>query len=279
MRAMSADVDGGASDDAVLPATRALGAVIAPVLVVAWIVLYPDPTATGRWFAWEINPTMTPMVLGSAYLGGAYFFVRVLRARAWHAVHAGFVPVTLFASSLGIATILHWDKFNHDHLAFWLWAGLYFTTPFAVATVWWRNRARDPGRQEGDAMLAPAVRWALAVVGLGALLTGLFMFLLPSQAIDVWPWQLSPLTARVMAAVLMLGVAGIVLAADGRSSAARIMVQVAAIMVALMLLAAVRARSEFFTDRPLTWLLAAGMAAVLVGAVALAGALAVSRRL
>ncbi len=257
----------GQRDDAVLPATRWLAGAIAPVLVVAWIVLYPVPTATGRWFAWEINPTMTPMVLGSAYLGGAYYFVRVLRARAWHMVHAGLIPVSLFAGSLGVATILHWDKFNHDHVAFWLWAGLYFTTPFLVAGVWWRNRTRDPGPQAGDERLAPAVRAALAVSGLGALVTGLFLFMAPSRAIDVWPWQLSPLTARVMAAVLMLGVAGIVLAADGRRRAARLMAQVAAIMVALILVAAVRAHSEFLTDRPLTWLFGGGMVAVFAGSV------------
>ncbi len=271
MKTLAARVAGGDRDDAVLPSTRGLGAVIAPVLVVAWVVLYPDPTATGRWFAWEINPTMTPMVLGSAYLGGAYYFVRVVRARAWHAIHAGLVPVTLFAGTLGVATILHWDKFNHGHVAFWLWAGLYFTTPFAVAAVWWRNRARDPGPQPGDAMLPPAVRAALAALGLGALVTGLAVFLWPAGAIDVWPWQLSPLTARVMAAVLMLGVAGLVLAADGRRRPVLLLAQVAAIMVALILLAAVRARAEFFTDRPFTWLFAAGMALVLVGAVALAG--------
>ncbi|HEY7628066.1 MAG TPA: hypothetical protein VH761_13410, partial [Ilumatobacteraceae bacterium] len=116
-------------DDRVLPATRVLAAVIVPFLVVAFVVLYPWPGDTRRWFAWTIKPTMTPMVLGSAYIGGAYFFVRAYGARQWHTVMAGFVPVTLFASCLGIATIVHWDKFNHDHVAFWIWAGLYFTTP------------------------------------------------------------------------------------------------------------------------------------------------------
>jgi hypothetical protein len=33
-------------------------------------------------------------------------------------VGAGLLSVTLFAALLGIATVLHWDRFNHGHLAF-----------------------------------------------------------------------------------------------------------------------------------------------------------------
>jgi hypothetical protein len=67
-------------------------------------------------FAWPIKPTMTPMVLASAYLGGAYFFVRVLSERHWNAIQAGFVSVTVFATLLGVATAIHWNKFNHHFL-------------------------------------------------------------------------------------------------------------------------------------------------------------------
>jgi len=31
-------------------------------------------------------------------------------------VKAGFLSVTLFASLLGVATIIHWDKVNHGHV-------------------------------------------------------------------------------------------------------------------------------------------------------------------
>ena len=40
-------------------------------------------------------------------------------------------------------------------------------------------------------------------------------------------------------------------------------------MVALILLAAVRAREEFITDRPLTWLMLGGFVAVFIGSIAL----------
>jgi len=43
------------------------------------------------------------------------------------------------------------------------------------------------------------------------------------------------------------------------------MLQVEAIMIALMLIAALRAPGEFATDRPLTWLMLTGFAGVLLG--------------
>jgi len=80
-------------DDRVLPSTRVLSAIIVPFLVLAFAVLFPWPGDTGRLFAWAIKPTMSSMVLGSVYLGGAYFFVRVVRCPQWHTVAGGFLSV------------------------------------------------------------------------------------------------------------------------------------------------------------------------------------------
>ncbi|HEV7147121.1 MAG TPA: hypothetical protein VGN48_09010, partial [Pedococcus sp.] len=124
-------------DDRVLTTTRALSGFIAPFLLVAFVLLYGFPGETARLWAWPIQSHMTSMLLASAYLGGCYFFVRVLFVeRRWAAVRAGFVSVALFATLLGVATVLHWDKFTHDKVAFWLWAGLYFTAPFLVLWAW-----------------------------------------------------------------------------------------------------------------------------------------------
>src|SRR6478735_5674036 len=114
-------------DDRLLPFTRGLAVFITPFLLVAFVILYLFPTHTGRLWAWQIPATMTSMVLASAYLGGAYFFLLVVGERQWHRVGTGFLAVTTFAGLLGIATVLHCDRFLHQHVAFWLWAGLYFT--------------------------------------------------------------------------------------------------------------------------------------------------------
>jgi len=256
-------------DDAVLPTTRALSAFIVPFLVVAFVVLYGFPRETGRLFAWKISPPMTPMTLGAVYLGGAYFFVRAFRATAWHTVKAGFVAVGTFASLMGVATIIHWDRFNHSHVAFWLWAGLYFTTPFLVWGTWAANRRRATVAGPGDLLLPPVARAVMCATGGLAAFAGAFLFLLPHRAIAEWPWELTPLTSRVLGAVFMLGIAGLGVLTDARWSASRLMLQVQVFMLALILLAAARAQADFDGGNPMTWVLLAGFVAAMASAAVL----------
>jgi hypothetical protein len=252
----------GVRDGRVLPLTRGVAWFIVPFLVVAFAVLWPVPTDTDTLFAWHIVPTLTPMILGSAYLGGAYFFVRAGRATQWQAVKGGFVPVAMFATLLGIATIIHWDKFHHRHVAFWLWAGLYFTTPFLIAYVYLSNRRHDPPVVPGDVVMPVMAARIIGVVGALALITGLFLFFVPARAISVWPWPLTPLTARVMGAVFCLGIAGIGAMIDRRWHSARIPLQVALVMLALILVAGIRAPGELADANILTWTFVAGFTVV-----------------
>ena len=254
-------------DDRVLAFTKGLSVFIAPFLVVAFVILYFFPGDSGRLFAWPIKPSMTAMVLASAYLGGFYFFCRVPFERRWAAVKSGFPAVALFAALLGVATVLHWDKFSHGNVAFWIWAALYFVAPFLVLLAWLLNgRYRAPARDD-EPTLPAAARWAMAVVGAAALVTGVAMFLAPAQVIPMWPWLLTPLTCRVVGAIFCLGGAVLGVLRDPRWINVRLMLQVELVMLVLMLAAAVRARDEFFTDRPLTWLMLVGFVVVTVGSV------------
>ena len=251
-------------DDRVLPLTRAVAWFITPFLLVAFAVLWPVPTDTDAVFAWQITPTLTAMILGAAYLGGAYFFVRVGRAAHWHAIKGGFVPVTTFATLLGIATLIHWDKFHHRQLAFWLWAGLYFTTPFLVAFVYLRNRRHDAPAADGGPRLPATTARLIGGVGTLALATGLLLFAAPDTAIRYWPWHLTPLTARVMGAVFCLGLAGVGAFVDRRWTSARIPLQVALVMLVLILVAGVRAHGELASRNVLTWAVVAGFGVLFV---------------
>lgn len=241
--------------------------VIIPFLVVAFAVLYPFPGDTGRLFAWPVQPEITPMILGSVYLGGAYFFLRAAMARQWHTVKGGFVPVGTFATLMGVATILHWGKFTHSHVAFWLWAGLYFTTPFLVFAVWWANRRRDAPATTAELLLPLRVSRVIAVLGGLSVLTALFLFLFPGRAAAIWPWTLTPLTARVMGAIFALGIAGLGAPADRRWTSARILLQVAGLMLALILAAGLRASSELDPSNAMTWLIGMGFAGLLAAIV------------
>lgn len=253
-------------DDRILPVTRAVAALVIPFLVVAFVILYVFPGDTERLFAWKLQPTMSAMMLAAAYAGGIYFFAAVLFGRYWHRVKVGLLPVTAFASSLGVATALHWDRFNHGHVAFLAWSGLYFSTPLIVLGVWLWNRGRDPGRPEAeDAVIPAAARLVVGAVGVVTLLVAIALMLLPQALIAVWPWKLTPLTARMMAALFALpGVVGIGVAMDERWSAARTILQSQCFSIALILLAVYRAEREIDWDSLAAWLFTGGLAAMAV---------------
>lgn len=255
--------------DEVLGTTRALSAFIAPFLLAAFVILYGLPGRTPQLWAWPIKAQMTSLLLASAYLGGCYFFVRVLFVeRRWAAVRAGFVSVALFASLLGVATILHWDKFSHGKAAFWVWAALYFTAPFLVVAAWLRNQRYAASPAPDDPRLGRGPRWVVAGTGVLATATGLFLFLAPAAAIPLWPWPLTPLTSRVVGATFCLGLAGLVVLRDNRWAALRLVREVQLVMFGLILVAVVRARHEFLADRPLTWLMGAGFVVLLAASLA-----------
>ncbi len=256
-------------DDRVLPLTRIVSAAIVPFLVVAFVVLYVWPGDTDRLFAWTIKPTLTAMVLGAVYLGGAFFFVVAARATQWHRIKAGFLPVSIFAGLMGVATILHWGKFNHHHVAFWLWVGLYFTTPFLVFSVWLVNRRFEAPKSVADPVVPAWLGQLIGAVGVIACATSLFVFLAPPRAITIWPWLLTPLTARVMAAIFALGSSAVGAFTERRWSCLRTMLQVEAFMLVLILVAVARSASQLETSRPLTWAFGVGFLVVLVASGAL----------
>ena len=257
--------------DRILPETRAVAILVIPFLVAAFGILYLFPLQTERLFAWKLQPAMSAMMLGAAYAGGIYFFAGVLLSKHWHKIKTGFLPVTAFASLLGIATILHWGRFNHSHISFFAWAGLYFTTPFIVLAVWLRNRPKDPGFMERlDLAIPYPARLLLGAFGLLTLVIGLFLFIEPALMVKFWPWTLTPLTARVMGAMFALpGVVGLSVAFDTRWSAAQLILQSQGFSILLILLASAIAGSDFDWSKPASWLFTGGLAAMLLSILAL----------
>jgi hypothetical protein len=258
-------------DDRIYRFTRLLSIVIIPFLIAAWFVLYLLPDHSGELFAWPVKPPLTAMMLGAAYLGGVYFFARVALARQWHTIKVGFLPVTLFATLLGIATFLHWDRFTHEHISFFTWTVLYFTTPFLVFGTWLFNRRTDPRLLDSsDVALPNWVRGLLGVAGAITLTISLLLFLQPQLMIGVWPWTLTPLTARVMGALFALpGLVGLGIATDRRWSAARIILQAQAFSIALILIATASAWNDLNPAGISTWLFVGGLSALLIGIIVL----------
>jgi hypothetical protein len=261
-----AEAGHGSNDDRILPFTRFVALVVIGILVTAWVILFLWPEQTDRRFAWTIEPTMTPMLMGAGYGSAAYFYARVLFGRRWHLVSLGFLPTTLFTWMLLAATFLHWDRFHHGEFPFYLWLWVYIVTPFLVPGVWLLNRRYDPGRPDPDDPPFPAwVLLGLRVAGAFLLAIAAWLFVFPEAAIDAWPWMLTPLTARTVAAFVALpGVAWLVIATDGRWSAARAMVETVALGLVFLVIAVVRAWDQFDTGNPLTWAYVGGLVGTLV---------------
>jgi hypothetical protein len=255
---------GPVRDDRVLPFTRLLAFVIVPILTVAWAMLWVFPERSGDFFAWPVKPAPTATMLGATYLGGAWFFGRVVVARRWHTVTLGFVPVATFAGILGLATILHWDRFTAGHPSFILWAILYLTLPFVIPVVWLRNGLRDPGRDVPEPAIGGPIRWIVGGLGLVLAAASVVLVVAPDVLIPAWPWTLTPLTARVLGAMFALsGLVGIGIAVDRRPDAARAIVEAQGIAIAGILAGLARTSGDVSWDQPTAWVFAGGMVAVL----------------
>lgn len=258
------------NNDNIAPLQRSLvvlSALLIPVLGAAFIMLYLFPQSLGaERFAWSINPLMSSMMLGATYLGGVYFFGAALYSRQWRHVRLGLLPVTAFAATLGIATLLHWQAFAHERLGFQLWLFLYVCVPLILPVLWYRNRQEaGPGNFEGEGDLPQISRWAFGALGLIMTIASLLLFFLPEQMMSTWPWTLSPLTSRVMAAMFILpGLVGLSLAYDGGWSGARYLLTAMAIPIVLMLIAAYVARANFDWSNPASWLFVGALVLILL---------------
>jgi hypothetical protein len=249
--------------------TKVVAAYLGVVVFGAFVVLYFFPAETARLFAWPVAPPMTAMFMGASYANGVVFFAAVLRGRSWHRVWAPHVGVAAFATLLLVATVVHWDRFNHGHPVFWAWIALYATAPVLVPIALARNAREDPRTPEPDEPLVPvALRRAWLVPGVAFFALALAAFVAPAWLIPHWPWKATPLTMRVIAAFYsMLGVAVITVQNEARWSAWRVGAIGVVVWHALVLLAAGVRAQDFTPGGPRTaWLWSE--AALLLGSVA-----------
>jgi hypothetical protein len=227
--------------------TRAVSVVIVPVLTAAFVILFLFPGQTEALWGWTIRSRMSCMFMGGGYLAGALFFARAARAREWHRLGPGIVATTAFAGMLGVATFLHWDEFNHDHVSFWAWTLLYVTTPLLLPVLYVKNRQFDPGTPGPEDVPVPGwIRTALTVLGAGQLLFAAALFARPSLFVEDWPWELTTISARSLAAFATFpAITYLSFAFERRWSALRWPFETAIAGVTLIAVGAARSSGDF----------------------------------
>lgn len=106
----------------------------------------------------------------------------------------------------------------------------------------------------GEREVPVVVRRAMMVVGGAILLAAVLIFIFPTVAINIWPWMLTPLTARVMAGwQALLGAGALAIARDGRWSAWPIALQSIGLWQVLVVVAFFLHRAEFGANGLLNW--------------------------
>ena len=209
---------GAAPDPAVrpvVPALRWLYWPFAGLAVGATISLFGASTRTDDAFAWTIAPPLTAALLGAAYAGALTIFVLALRESVWANVRIAFFPPFVLATLMLIATLLHLDKFHFGAdtipaAVAWIWLIVYIVVPPAMVVLFvleLRTPGVDPPR---TAPMAGWMRAVLAVYGVAALVGGTALFVVPADIAPHWPWAITPLTGRALAAwIVGLGVAAV----------------------------------------------------------------------
>ena len=196
--------------------TKVLLGVFVALTALATNQLFVLSEHTDAWFAWTIRPPLTAAFLGGGYGAGFLMVLLALRTHAWAHARVPVVTVLIFSTLTLVATLLHRDRFHFGadgaiaRFAAWFWLGVYIVVPVALVLLAVRQQrmpGADPERRQ------PLPVWLAAVLvaqGAVMLVVGVVLFVDPARSATLWPWTLTPLTARVVAAWLVaFGVAAL----------------------------------------------------------------------
>ncbi len=268
--------DGGRRE--LLPAMRGLLLVFSVLTALGFTALFVLSTRTDEVFAWTIQPPVTAAFLGAGYAAGFTLVVLSLRDPVWAHSRVPVLTILVFTLLTLVATLVHVDRFHFSaefagapavaRGAAWFWTGVYVLIPVGILAVL-AFQERAPGTDPPRRFPVPVVlRAALGVESAVLLAVGAVISVTPATATTLWPWTLTPLTARVVGAWLVaFGVATALAALAGDLERLRTATIAYTIFGALQLVVVLLHRGHVAWDRPVAWLyVAATVAIVLTGA-------------
>lgn len=262
----AAAVAGTTPHRVLLPAMRGLLLVFSVLTALAVVALFLLPARTAELFAWTVQPPLTAAFLGAGYAAGCTLVVLSLRDPVWADSRVPVLTILVFTVLTLVATLLHVDRFHFQpefaaapplaRAAAWFWTAVYVVVPVAMVVLLARQE-RAPGADPPPRCpVSRPLRAALAVESAVLLLTGVALFLLPSSADTLWPWALTPLTARVVAAWLVaFGLATALAARAGDLQRLRTAAVAYAVFGVLVLVAVARYAGEVAWDSAAAWVL------------------------
>jgi hypothetical protein len=197
----------------ILRGTRRLLFIFSALTLLAFVVLFIFSGSTDRYFAWKIAPPVTAAFAGAAYAAGCLLVLLGLRAQRWSDLRIPYLTIVIFTVVTLASTLLHLGRFHFGspvvsaQIAAWLWLAVYIVVPVLMIIMLVRQeRDRAQGAELSDVEPVPLPRGlgiALAIQGAVIVALGALLFILPALEAVLWPWRLTPLTARSVAAWLV----------------------------------------------------------------------------
>jgi len=257
---------------------RALLGAFAVLTALATIALFVLAENTSETFAWTIEPPLTAAFIGAGYGAGFVLVGLSLRDPVWANSRVPVLTIFVFVVLTLVATVLHRDRMHFDDDfggldllakgAAWFWLAVYIVIPVAMAVLLVRQE-RTPGEDPPPRHPVPIVlRVPLALESAVLLVVGALLYTDPATAEWVWPWPLTPFTARVVAAwLLAFGLATALAAVAGDLRRLRTSTIAYTVFGVLTLVAVARFAATMEWDQPPAWIfIGAAVAVVLTGA-------------
>lgn len=273
-----------------LPVQRTTTAIRTWLLIAGTLVLiigtslFLAPEQTNRLFAWTIAPPnnryLTAAFLGAAYWAGSVLEFLAAREPIWARARVAIPAVWVFTTLTLLATLMHINLFHLNPplgtpaepltvFLTYIWLAVYTLVPIAVPIMVMIQR-RAPGGDPPRLALLPG--WLRAVLIFhAALLIGLgaVMFVSPATGAPLWPWPLTPLTARAVAAWLVgIGVAAGHMALENDLTRDRVAFRAYVAIAVLQAIALLRYLGDVNPADPRLWLYVLGLLSFLVVGVA-----------
>ena len=189
---------------------------------IAGAQLFVATEQTDRYFAWTIEPPLTAAFLGAAYWAALVLVALAAREPVWANARVAVVAAVVLVPLIMLVTFLHISKFHTDSddaitlVGTWLFIATYVWLSI-VLWVFFVRQLRAPGSDPPRAAPLPVwARTALVVQAALMLVVGAALLVAPGATADLWPWELTPLTARATGAwAVAIGLAGSLGAREG----------------------------------------------------------------
>jgi hypothetical protein len=234
------------------------------------VILYVDATDTDEIFAWTVLPPVSAAFLGAGYASGFVLMALTVRERVWANARVALVTVLVFTLCTLGATLAHLGNFHFDRtglpqFAAWFWLAVYVVVPLTMSVVL-VLQVRMPGVDpEVRRPLPPVLRVVLAIQAVALGVVGAALLLDPARMQPLWPWELTPLTARAIGAwVFALGAAAAMVVAERDAWRLRAAAVTYVVLGVLHLGALVRFADDIRWGEPQTWIYLVVVASMVV---------------